>query len=100
MEKSISETTYSWFRIFLWLFLAGNILHNESIIMGILTTILYILLFVGAFLGIQKEILILKQKDNHLSTSAKLTKMALIAVFVLYIVVYACVGIGDLKTVI
>lgn len=100
MIKSAYFVETAWFRVFIWLFFASHVLENGSIIIGLLSTPIYLLLFIAAFVGIKMEVLSLKQKDNPLSINAKLGSITLIVVYILYIGVYAYVGIGDLMTVI
>lgn len=100
MAKHTSIIDRTWFKVLIWLLFAGQILSKGSIIIGLLSTPIYLLLFIATFLGIKMEVLSLKQKDNPLSINAKLGSIALIVVYVLYIGVYAYVGIGDLMTVI
>ena len=100
MAKHTSIIDRTWFKVLIWLLFAGQILSKGSIIIGLLSTPIYLLLFIATFFGIKMEVLSLKQKDNPLSINAKLGSIALIVVYVLYIGVYAYVGIGDLMTVI
>ena len=100
MAKHTSIIDRTWFKVLIWLLFAGQILSKGSIIIGLLSTPIYLLLFIATFFGIKMEVLSLKQKDNPLSINAKLDSIALIVVYVLYIGVYAYVGIGDLMTVI
>ena len=100
MAKHTSIIDRTWFKVLIWLLFAGQILSKGSIIIGLLSTPIYLLLFITTFFGIKMEVLSLKQKDNPLSINAKLGSIALIVVYVLYIGVYAYVGIGDLMTVI
>ena len=100
MAKHTSIIDRTWFKVLIWLLFAGQILSKGSIIIGLLSTPIYLLLFIATFFGIKMEVLSLKQKDNPLSINAKLGSIALIVVYVLYIGIYAYVGIGDLMTVI
>ena len=100
MAKHTSIIDRTWFKVLIWLLFAGQILSKGSIIIGLLSTPIYLLLFIATFFGIKMEVLSLKHKDNPLSINAKLGSIALIVVYVLYIGVYAYVGIGDLMTVI
>lgn len=97
MKSSIRlNIRLTWVEALLWIFFLTNLLQNQSVIFGLLNTILYALLVIGALLSATCTFRTLKNAHRELSRAQCVSFVVQMLACLAYVLTYVAVVLRPL----